>query len=58
MRCVNAFKNSGISCLALIFNLTNQKTKILHAKKAIPGCEKLRFMYPFFRQIDNLWLSG
>ena len=28
-----AGKNSGISCLALIFNLSNPRMKILHAKK-------------------------
>ena len=27
-----AFKNSGISCLALIFDLSNPRTTILHAK--------------------------
>ena len=35
-RCVDqrfAFKNSGILRLALIFNLSNQRTTILHAKK-------------------------
>ena len=36
IRCINqrvVFKNSGISCLALIFNLSNWRTTILHAKK-------------------------
>ena len=33
------FKNFGISCLALIFNLSNFSTKILHAKKKlVQGC--------------------
>ena len=35
MRCINqrfAFKNSDISCLALIFSLSNQRTTILRAK--------------------------
>ena len=38
IRCINqrvAFKNYGISCLALIFNLSNPRTTILHAKKQI-----------------------
>ena len=36
IRCVNkrfAFKSSCIQCLALIFNLSNPRTTILHAKK-------------------------
>ena len=36
--CINqrfVFKNSGISCLALIFNLKNLRTTILHAKKLL-----------------------
>ena len=30
-----AFKNSRIACLALIFNLSNLRTTILHAKKQL-----------------------
>ena len=49
----------SISCLALIFNLSNPRTTILHAKKAVPGCNMQRSMYSFFHQIDmNLWPSG
>ena len=33
IRSIIAFKNSGISCLALIFNLSNPRTTILHAPK-------------------------
>ena len=36
IRCVDqrfAFKNSGIACLALIFNLSYPRSTILHAKK-------------------------
>ena len=35
IRCINqkfVFKNSGISCLALIFNLSNPRTTILFEK--------------------------
>ena len=43
-----AFKNSGISCLALIFNLKNPSTTVLQppaCKKAFLGSEKLRFRF-------------
>ena len=36
IRCIDprfAFKNSGLSCLALIFHLSNLRTTTLHAKK-------------------------
>ena len=50
IRCINqrfAFKNSGISCLALIFNLSNLRTTILHSKKMLPAAK--HFMsYAFF----------
>ena len=56
IRCIDqrfAFKNSGISCLALIFNLSIPRTIILPipmCKKAVPGCQKRRlgFIYSFF----------
>ena len=38
IRCIDqgfAFKNSGILCLALMFNLGNPRTTILHAKKRL-----------------------
>ena len=38
IRCIHklfAFKNSGISCLALIYNLSNLRRTILHAKKRL-----------------------
>ena len=54
-----SFKNSGISCLALIFNLSYPRTKILHAKKAVADCERLQLIYRFFQHTDtNPWLSG
>ena len=42
IRCIDqrfAFKNSRISCLALIFNLKNQSTTVLYAKKSVAGGE-------------------
>ena len=61
MRCIDqrfAFKNSRISCLALIFNLNNPRTTVLYAKKSVAGSEIRRVMYRFFRAIDtNQWLS-
>ena len=38
IRCIDhrfAFKNSGIACLALIFNLSYQRSTILQAKKCL-----------------------
>ena len=32
-----AFKNSRISCLALIFNLKNPSMTVLYAKKSVAG---------------------
>ena len=63
IRCINqrfAFKNSGISCLALIFNLNNPITTVLHAKKLVAGCEMQNMGHiPFFLAINmNQWLSG
>ena len=61
IRCIDqrfAFKNSRISCLALIFNLNNPRTTVLYATKSVAGGEIRRVIYPFFRVIDtNLWLS-
>ena len=40
IRCIDqrfAFKNSRISCLALIFNLNNLRTTVLYAKKSVAG---------------------
>ena len=40
IKCIDqrfAFKNSGISCLALIFNLNNLRTTILYA--GVAGCK-------------------
>ena len=62
-RCIDhrfAIKNYGISCLALLFNLSDDlRTTILHAKKTGAGCEIQRVIYSFFLKIDmNLWLLG
>ena len=54
-----ALKNSGFSCLALIFVLSNPRRTILHAKKAVADCATLQVIYCFFLHIDtNQWLSG
>ena len=37
-----AFKNSRIACLALIFNLSNLRTTILHAKKQLQVAKQER----------------
>ena len=42
IKCIDqrfAFKNSGISCLALIFNLKNPRTTVLYAKILVAGGE-------------------
>ena len=61
IRCIDqrfAFKNSGISCLALIFNLNNPRTTILYAKKLVAGGETRRVIHRFFHATDtNLCLS-
>ena len=53
-----AFKNSGISCLALIFNLNNQTT-ILQAKKLFQVARNDEASTFFFRQSNmNIWLRN
>ena len=52
-------QESRISCLALIFNLKNQSTTVLYAKKSVAGGEIQQVIHRFFRAIDtNRWLSG
>ena len=54
LRCIDqrfAFKNSGVLCLALIFNFNNPRTTILHAKTI--GC-RLRI----FNTKYNDWSTG
>ena len=56
IRCIDqrfVFKNSGISCLALIFNLKNLSTTVLYAKKLVAGGEIRRVIYRFFQAIDT-----
>ena len=51
IRCIDqrfAFKNYGISCLALILNLKNPSTTVLYAKKSVAGGEIRRVIYRFF----------
>ena len=45
-----AFKNSRISCLALIFKLKNQSTTVLFAKKSVAGGEVWQVICSFFEQ--------
>ena len=63
IRCIDqrfAFKNSGISCLALIFNFNNPRTTVLKAKKSVAATCRRRNAtshIPFNRAIDtNQWL--
>ena len=62
IRCIDqrfAFENSRISCLALIFNLTNPSTTVLYAKKLVAGGEIRRVIFCFFQAVDtNQRLSG
>ena len=62
IRCIDErfpFKNSRISCLALIFKLKNQSMTVLQAKKSVAGGKIQRVIYHFFQDIDtNLCLSG
>ena len=62
MRCMNercVFKNSGFSCLALIFNLKNSSVAVLYAKQLVAGGKIPKLIYPFFQAIDtNQWFSG
>ena len=56
IRCINqrfAFKNSRISCLALIFKLKNPSTTVMYAKKSVAGGEIWRDIYRFFWAIDT-----
>ena len=48
IRCIDqrfAFKNSGISCLALIFNLRNLR---MHSKKQLPVAKQVMSCVVFF----------
>ena len=50
IRCIDqrfAFKNSGILCLALIFNMSNLRTTILHSKKWLPVAKHVK-LYTIF----------
>ena len=62
IRCIDqrsAFKNSRISCLALILKLKSPSTTVLYAKKSVAGGEIWRVICSFFQAIDkNQWLSG
>ena len=56
VRCIDqrfAFKNSCISCLALIFNLSNLTTTILHSKKRLPIAKQV---LPIAKQVKSYHL--
>ena len=63
-QCPNAIiridKNSGISCLSLIFNLSNPRMTIQHwHAKNSSRLQDMESHILFFLYIDtNLWLSG
>ena len=54
IRCIYqrfAFKNSRISCLALIINVKNPSSAVLYAKKLVAGGEIQQLMYLFFKEL-------
>ena len=58
-----AFKNSRISCLALIFHLKNPSMTVLHTKKSVAGGDSLaKYDESYtvcFQAIDtSQWLSA
>ena len=55
-RCIDqrfVFKNSGISCLALIFNLNNLRMTILHAKKLLLVAKHYKQYTVFFCKLTR-----
>ena len=48
-----AFKNSGISCLVLIFNLSNLRTTILHSKKQLSVAKHVKLHTIFFCRLTR-----
>ena len=57
IKCIDqrfAFKNSGISCLALIFNLSNLRTTILHSKKQLPVAKQVKLYAVLFPYTDTI----
>ena len=57
IRCIDqrfAFKNSSISCLALIFNLNNLRTTILHSKKRLQVAKHFKICTVFFQPTDTI----
>ena len=60
-----AFKNSGISCLALIFNLSSPRTTVLYAKKSVGALQVAKYDESYALSFEqwivldtNLCLSG
>ena len=52
-RCIDqrfAFKNSGVSCLALIFNLKNPSTTVLYEKTRLQVAKYDKLYTIFFEQ--------
>ena len=55
-RCINQrfeLKNYGISCLALMFNMSNPRTTILHAKKQLQVARGNKLYTVFFEK--SIW---
>ena len=53
------FKTSGISCLALIFNLSNLRATILHSRKRVVGCETRQDGQVIYQYINDkiiIWI--
>ena len=58
IRCINqsfVFKNFGISCLALISNLSNLRTTILHAIKRMHLAKHFKWNTVFFTNLTRVY---
>ena len=56
IKCIDqrfAFKISGISCLALIFNLSNLRTTILHSKNLLQVAKHVKLYTIFFIRLTQ-----
>ena len=54
IKCIDqrfVFKNSVISCMALIFNLSNLRTTILHSKKHLPVAKHIKSYAVLFHRL-------
>ena len=50
-----AFKNSGISCLALIYNLNNPRTAVMYEKNCLQVAKYNKCCTVIFRQPMAQW---